>query len=80
MNDDDGAKPQIPRRAADNARRNMRELGVQRLIASCLNDACRHTALIDVSSSGPCCHKISTASLGAMSEITTSSYYKLAQP
>jgi hypothetical protein len=29
---------------------NMRKLGVQRLIASCLNDACRHTALIDVSS------------------------------
>jgi hypothetical protein len=29
---------------------DMRELGVQRLIASCLNDACRHTALIDVSS------------------------------
>jgi hypothetical protein len=29
---------------------NMRELGVQRLIASCLNDACRHTAQIDVSS------------------------------
>ena len=28
---------------------NMRQLGVQRLIASCLNDACRHTALIDVS-------------------------------
>jgi hypothetical protein len=27
---------------------NMRELGVQRLVASCLNDACRHTALIDV--------------------------------
>jgi hypothetical protein len=27
---------------------NMRDLGVQRLIASCLNDACRHTALIDV--------------------------------
>src|SRR5882724_3311649 len=27
---------------------NMRELGVQRLIASCLNDACRHVALIDV--------------------------------
>ena len=27
---------------------NMRELGVQNLIASCLNDACRHTALIDV--------------------------------
>ena len=27
---------------------NMRAL--QRLIASCLNDACRHTALIDVSS------------------------------
>jgi hypothetical protein len=24
---------------------NMRELGVQRLIASCLNDACRHVAL-----------------------------------
>ena len=29
---------------------NMSQLGVQRLIASCLNDACRHTALIDVSS------------------------------
>ena len=29
---------------------NMRELGVQRLVASCLNDACRHVALIDVSS------------------------------
>ena len=28
---------------------NMRELGVQNLIAYCLNDACRHTALIDVS-------------------------------
>jgi hypothetical protein len=28
---------------------NMRQLGVQRLIASCLNDACRHQALIDVS-------------------------------
>jgi hypothetical protein len=28
---------------------NMREPGVQRLVASCLNDACRHTALIDVS-------------------------------
>jgi hypothetical protein len=28
----------------------MRQLGVKRLIASCLNDACRHTALIDVSS------------------------------
>jgi hypothetical protein len=28
---------------------NMRQLGVQRLLASCLNDACRHTALIDVS-------------------------------
>jgi hypothetical protein len=28
---------------------NMRQLGVQNLIASCLNDACRHTALIDVS-------------------------------
>ena len=27
----------------------MRELGVTRLIASCLNDACRHVALIDVS-------------------------------
>jgi hypothetical protein len=27
----------------------MRELGVQRLIASCLTDACRHTALINVS-------------------------------
>jgi hypothetical protein len=29
---------------------NMRELGVQKLIAFCLNDACRHQALIDVSS------------------------------
>ena len=28
---------------------NMRQLGAQNLIASCLNDACRHTALIDVS-------------------------------
>jgi hypothetical protein len=27
---------------------NVRELGVQQLIASCHNDACRHTALIDV--------------------------------
>ena len=27
---------------------NMRALGVQRLFASCLNDACRHLALIDV--------------------------------
>ena len=29
---------------------NRRELGVQNLIAFCLNDACRHQALIDVSS------------------------------
>ena len=29
---------------------NMRDLGVQNLLASCLNDACRHQALIDVSS------------------------------
>ncbi|MGA8412272.1 MAG: hypothetical protein WB756_10975 [Xanthobacteraceae bacterium] len=28
---------------------NMRELGVQRLVAYCLNDACRHQGLIDVS-------------------------------
>jgi hypothetical protein len=28
---------------------NMRRLGVQRLVASCLNDACRHQGLIDVS-------------------------------
>jgi hypothetical protein len=28
---------------------NMRELGVPRLIASCLNDACRHQGLVDVS-------------------------------
>ena len=27
----------------------MRELGVQRLFASCLNDACRHQGLTDVS-------------------------------
>ena len=30
--------------------KNMREQGVQNLIASCLNDACRHQALFDVSS------------------------------
>ena len=29
---------------------NMRELGVRNLIAFCLNDSCRHRALIDVSS------------------------------
>jgi hypothetical protein len=29
---------------------NMRQLGVQNLLASCLNDACRHQGLIDVSS------------------------------
>jgi hypothetical protein len=29
---------------------NMRDLGVQRLLASCLNDACRHATLIYVSS------------------------------
>ena len=28
---------------------DMRRLGVQNLVAFCLNDACRHTALIDVS-------------------------------
>jgi hypothetical protein len=28
---------------------NMRYLGVHHLVATCLNDACRHTALIDVS-------------------------------
>jgi hypothetical protein len=28
---------------------NMRHLGVQRLVASCLNDACGHQGLIDVS-------------------------------
>jgi hypothetical protein len=27
---------------------NMRQMGVQNLIASCLNDACQHTSLIDV--------------------------------
>ena len=27
---------------------NMRQLGVKRLIASCLNDACRHQGLVDV--------------------------------
>jgi hypothetical protein len=27
---------------------DMRELGVQKLIAACLNNACRHTALIEV--------------------------------
>ena len=41
----------VPRpRDASPPASNMRELGVQRLIAPCLNDACRHTALIDVSS------------------------------
>jgi hypothetical protein len=29
---------------------NMRELGVRHLIGFCHNDACRHQALIDVSS------------------------------
>jgi hypothetical protein len=29
---------------------NMRQQGVHRLIAYCLNDSCRHQALIDVSS------------------------------
>lgn len=29
---------------------NMREMGVQRLLVSCLNSACRHDALLDVSS------------------------------
>jgi hypothetical protein len=28
---------------------NMRQLGVQRLVAYCLNPACRHEGLIDVS-------------------------------
>jgi hypothetical protein len=28
---------------------NGRQLGVQRLITSCLNDACRHQGLVDVS-------------------------------
>jgi hypothetical protein len=28
---------------------NMRRLGVQRLVATCLKDACRHQGLIDVS-------------------------------
>jgi hypothetical protein len=28
---------------------NMRHLGVQHLVANCLNDACRHQGLIDVS-------------------------------
>jgi hypothetical protein len=32
---------------------NMRALGVQRLIASCLNDACHRTALIEVFSYRP---------------------------
>ena len=34
---------------------NMRAQGVHHLIAFCLNDACRHQALIDVS--GACTHK-----------------------
>jgi hypothetical protein len=29
---------------------NMRALGVKRLLAACLNDACRHQRLVDVSS------------------------------
>jgi len=28
---------------------NMRHLGVQHLVVTCLNDACRHQSLIDVS-------------------------------
>ena len=41
-----------PKQPADPAMTlgNMREFGVQNLIASCLNDACRHQALIDLSS------------------------------
>ena len=27
---------------------DMRHLGVQRLVATCLNDACRHQGLIDI--------------------------------
>ena len=34
---------------------NMREQGVQHLIAYCLNDTCRHQALIDVSCSPGAC-------------------------
>jgi hypothetical protein len=32
---------------------NTRELGVRHLMAFCRNEACRHTALIDVSSYSP---------------------------
>jgi hypothetical protein len=39
---------QAPARPADDG--DMRRLGVRNLIAFCLNDACRHLALIDVSS------------------------------
>ena len=39
---------------------NMRELGVQHLIAFCLNNACRHSALIEVSS---CSDDVKMASL-----------------
>jgi len=38
---------------------NMRRLGVQHLVASCLRDACRHQGLIDVSKiSRRCCSPI----------------------
>jgi hypothetical protein len=39
---------------------NMRKLGVQYLIASCLNEACRHSAMIDVSSypAQPMCRRL----------------------
>jgi hypothetical protein len=42
-----GDETQTPRPADDLG--DMRELDVQRLVASCLNDACRHVGLIDVS-------------------------------
>ena len=39
----------LPRIHQTRPPRNMRHLGVQRLVASCLNDECRHQGLIDVS-------------------------------
>jgi hypothetical protein len=43
-----GSKPKHPP-APPMTLGNMRELGVQRLLISCLNPDCLHTALLDVS-------------------------------
>jgi hypothetical protein len=52
QNNDQGKTngPKAPAPSPPMTLRNMRQLGVRNLVASCLNDACRHSALIDVSS------------------------------